>query len=279
MKEKEIESEKDKFIKKLIKDDIAREKANERKREEFRLYDRIRDTIRILKRISYKEKISILTDTEFQKIEIQYPGLSTTPYSDKQIFLGLITLNDKAIWKIYQESLPEVERMVKKFFGNSQDAEDVFQDALVTLVEKVKMGLFDDTTASINTYLYEIAKRKWMNELKLSYRKNIEVDSRLVEEENEDNDEDNDEYIFQSVSIREYNKDNIEYPEDFDTIEKCLNELSDSCRNLIDKWFYEGKTWEDIAKENNYANAATASQQKYKCMVKFKEIYKKHKMN
>jgi RNA polymerase sigma factor (sigma-70 family) len=279
MKEKEIESEKDKFIKKLIKNDIAREKANERKREEFRLYDRIRDTIRILKRISYKEKISILTDTEFQKIEIQYPGLSTTPYSDKQIFLGLITLNDKAIWKIYQESLPEVERMVKKFFGNSQDAEDVFQDALVTLVEKVKMGLFDDTTASINTYLYEIAKRKWMNELKLSYRKNIEVDSRLVEEENEDNDEDNDEYIFQSVSIREYNKDNIEYPEDFDTIEKCLNELSDSCRNLIDKWFYEGKTWEDIAKENNYANAATASQQKYKCMVKFKEIYKKHKMN
>jgi len=279
MKEKEIESEKDKFIKKLIKEDIAREKANERIREEFRLYGRIKDTIRILKRISYKEKISILTETEFKKIEIEYPELLSTPYSDEQIFLGLTTLDNDALREIYDKSFPAVERMVKKYFGNSQDAKDVFQDALIILLEKVKQGLFDETKASINTYLYEIAKRKWMNKLKSSYRKNIEVDSRLVEEENEENDEDNDENCFRVVNIRKYDKDNIEYPEDFDTIEKCLNELSDSCRNLIDKWLYEGKTWEEIAKENNYANAATASQQKYKCMVKFKEIYKKHKMN
>jgi len=276
MKEKENESEKEKFIKKLIEKDIAREKANERIREEFRLYGRIKDTIRILKRISYKEKISILTDTEFQKIEIQYPGLLTTPYSDEQIFLGLITLNNNALWKIYKKSFPEVERMVKNNFGNSQDAEDIFQEALEILTEKVNQGLFDEKTASIHTYLYEIADKLWKNELKSSYRKKIEVDSRLVEEENEDNDEDNDENSFRVVNIRKYDKDNIEYPEDFDTIEKCLNELSDSCRNLIDKWLYEGKTWEEIAKENNYANAATASQQKYKCMVKFKEIYKKN---
>jgi RNA polymerase sigma factor (sigma-70 family) len=219
------------------------------------LYSRISDTIRIIKRKENIEKLSILNDREFQKTEFEYPELLNTPYSDKQVFLGLQTLNDKTLRKVYQKSFPEVERMVKNYHGNTMDAEDVFQTALMILIEKIDQGKFNDES-TIYTYLYKIALYVWMNELRSGYRNKILVYDRTDEN-----------YTDGLGSI------NIEYPEDFNDISEGLENLSPTCKILIEAWLYRNEKWEVIAKEQNYKNAAVASNQKYKCLEQLRKKY------
>jgi len=79
----------------------------------------------------------------------------------------------------------------------------------------------------------------------------------------------NDEYIYRGEGIK------IEYPDEFDIIKKWLKGLSERCIKLIEAWLYKGEEdWTVIAEELNYANAATASNQRYKCFEKLKAIYK-----
>ena len=222
---------------------------------------RITQTIRILKRMEYIEKLSIFYDTEFQKIEFEYPELLTTPYSDEQVLLGLQTLDDKTLWKVYQKSLPEVERMVNGMNGNTQDAQDVFQTAVMILIEKINQGKFNKESG-IHTYLYKIAKNVWKNELRSSYRNKILVYDR------------NDLESMRGEIIELGGSIKIEYPEDYDIIRNGLMGLSISCNLLIEAWLYSGEKWDIIAEKLNYANAAVASNQKYKCLNQLKKKIK-----
>lgn len=219
---------------------------------------RITQTIRILKRMEYIEKLSILNESEIQKIESEAPDLLTTPYSDEQVLLGLVTLNNRTLCKVYQKSYPEVERMVKGLNGNTQDAEDVFQTAVMILIEKINQGKFNNVSG-IHTYLYDIAKKVWKNELRSSYRNKTLVYDRT--------DVDRGEVIELGGGVK------IEYPDDFEIIKEWLRGLSGTCKILIEAWLYKGEKWDVIAKKLNYANAAVASNQKYKCLEQLRKKY------
>jgi len=257
----DIEREKAIFIERLIAKDKARKEARERIREKKLLYSRILQTIRILKRKDYIDRISSLIEDNFLDIIFGDPELLATPYSDKQVLLGLKTLNNIALSKVYKKSYPEVERMVKRYYGNTMDAEDVFQVAVMILIEKINLGVFNDESR-INTYLYKIAYYVWMNELKSGYRNKILVYDRTDLES-------------MRGEITEFEGSiKIEYPEDFDIIREGLRGLSVTCNLLIEAWLYSGEKWDIIAEKLKYANAAVASNQKYKCLQQLKKKIK-----
>ena len=77
-----------------------------------------------------------------------------------KIIADLKTENNFAFGKLYQDNFGKISNFVQKNSGNQADAEDLFQNAMMVLVEKLRQDNFQ-LAASINTYVYAICKNLW----------------------------------------------------------------------------------------------------------------------
>lgn len=86
----------------------------------------------------------------------------------------LPVLND-----IYADFGPTINNLVKRNSGNDDDAQDVFQEALIVIFNKVSKNDLA-LTAAFGTYLYSVARLIWLKKLK--NKSKIEVTFSDVEE-------------------------------------------------------------------------------------------------
>ena len=78
---------------------------------------------------------------------------------------GLANNDLSVLEKIYEESLPEVIKHVKRNSGNTEDAKDVFQEGILVIYKKVKEDKLQLTT-SFHVFLFMVCKRIWLKKLK-----------------------------------------------------------------------------------------------------------------
>ena len=73
-----------------------------------------------------------------------------------QDIIELIRTNksEKALRSLYKH-FPMMQKIIRHNGGNTQDAEDVFQEALIILVRGIKENDFT-LTAKLSTYLFSI---------------------------------------------------------------------------------------------------------------------------
>lgn len=221
---------------------------------------RIAQTLRIQWRIIYSELLSSIIKEEsgkFKKTKLRpiiFPDLS-----EEETIFGLITLNDSTLRDICNKSLPEIERRIIFEGGSLEDAEDVFQMALMILTEKVRQGRYNEKS-TIYTYLYSIADKIWKNEKKKLGRRN----KTFVYEEQDQ---------FEKIggTIEKGGMIDIEKPEGFEKIQKEVDMLPENCKRIVEKFYYEELDMETIAKSLGYANTASLRNQKSKCLKKLKE--------
>ncbi len=85
-------------------------------------------------------------------------------YTDKLIIEGLRNKEHRVIEHVYKTWFSSIESLVLRNNGGTEDAEDVFQDALVVLYKKI---VFEDftLTSALKTYFYSICKNLWMQRL------------------------------------------------------------------------------------------------------------------
>lgn len=221
---------------------------------------RIAQTLRIQWRIIYSELLSSIIKEEsgkFKKTKLRpiiFPDLS-----EEETIFGLITLNDSILRDIYNKTFPEIERRIIFDGGSFEDAEDVFQMALMILTEKVRQGRYNKKS-TIYTYLYAIAENIWKNE-----KKKIGTRNKTFVYNQEDH--------FERIggTVEKGGMIDIEKPEGFEKIQKEVDLLPENCRKIINKYYYEELDIETIAKSLGYANTASLSNQKSKCLKKLKE--------
>ena len=100
-------------------------------------------------------------------------------YSDEALLKGLSEQKTNCIRQIYKEFYPVVKSIVERNSGNNEDAEDVFQDALVILFRKSSNGnLFLD--CALRTYFYSVCRNIWRQRLDRRWR--TILNERIVEE-------------------------------------------------------------------------------------------------
>lgn len=219
----------------------------------------IAQTIRIQWRITYSELFSRIFEEEYGRLRKLPPSFIIPDLSEEEIILGFKTLNDSILKKIYDKSYPEVERKIIFAGGSVEDAQDVFQMAAMILTEKVNQGRYNEKS-TIYTYLFSIAENIWINEKRKIQRRN-----KTFVYDKTDRIERSGRRIEQGGMI------DIEIPEGFDEISKGLKELPENCRKIINEFYYENQDMEAIAKSLGYASAASARNQKYKCLEKLRE--------
>jgi RNA polymerase sigma factor (sigma-70 family) len=165
--------------------------------------------------------------------------------------------DEKAFLSLYKH-FPMIKKMIVAKGGKPEDAQDIYQEALIILHKKATTTDFK-LTSKLSTYLYSVCRFLWKDELKkqgkhLSVEFNEEIDA--VEES------DLEEIIKKEEQIK--------------IAEKIIAELGDRCRELL-LLFYSGTMkLKAIASKMGYSSENTAKNQKYKCLEaaknKLKEI-------
>ena len=81
-------------------------------------------------------------------------------YSDQEIINGLKNRQNNVIDYLYKNYLPQISHLIYKFGGNKEDAKDVFQDAILILLEKIDKNELV-LNCMLKTFLYCICKYRW----------------------------------------------------------------------------------------------------------------------
>ena len=173
-----------------------------------------------------------------------------------QLLLKGLAGNDKAaVEAIYRENYTMIQSFILNNSGSVDEARDIFQEAMVVLYEKSK-----DTTFSLNckikTYVYSVCRRLWLKRLQQLNKYNTQIES--IEE-----------VVPVEEEIGEHEKRNA----DFILMEHALGKIGEPCKSLLDAYYLQKKSMQDIAEEFGYTNADNAKTQKYKCLVRLKKLF------
>ncbi len=167
---------------------------------------------------------------------------------------GMARNDRRAIETIYKENFNLVQSLVLKNNGTADDAKDIFQEAMIVLYEKVQSGTFE-LNCQLKTFLYSVCRRLWLKKLVLENRFTIS--------------ESNEELAIVDEEVEEHQNRNA----DFGAMENAMRTLGEPCKSLIEAFYLQKKTMQDIASAFGYTNPDNAKNQKYKCLMRLKKLF------
>lgn len=179
---------------------------------------------------------------------------SLTQKENEEIIKGIISGKQDIVNKLYEYEFPKVVRLIIKNSGGLEMAQDVFQDAIIILTEKAyakKLNLI----CSVKSYLYSISKYLWLEQLRQNKKEREMI--KFFDEE----------YWNDDLSVHFYNT-----PDLCADVTAAINTLGDPCKELLECFYYKNMGWDEISTTLGYANAASARNQKYKCLKRIRSI-------
>ena len=175
--------------------------------------------------------------------------------NEKALLQGLARSDKKAIEIIYRENYNMVQSLIINNSGSADDAKDIFQEAMIVLYEKVRSGTFE-LNCLIKTYVYSVSRRLWLKRLQQMSRYAPAIEN-----------------LQDTVPVEEDVEENERINSEFQAIEKAINSLGEPCKSLLEAYYLEKKSMQEIALFFGYTNAENAKNQKYKCLVRLKKIF------
>jgi len=175
--------------------------------------------------------------------------------SNEQLLLKALANNDsKATEAIYKDNFNMVLAFVVNNNGTYDEARDIFQEAMITLYQKAKSDSFV-LTSQLKTYIYSICRRLWLKRLQQLGKTSNGVEN------------------FESVAV----DDDVEILErrnaELGIMDRAMNSLGEPCKSLLEAFYIEKKSMDQIALLFGYTNADNAKNQKYKCLMRLKKLF------
>jgi len=140
--------------------------------------------------------------------------------------------------------------------GNEADARVILQDSVVIFWEKARKEDFF-LKSKISTYLYAVAKKKWLQEL--TYRKKHTTLENLTDKPSDSKQID----------------DSMEENELAGIVKQCMKQLSGLCQEILTAFYYEEQSMQEISKLLGLANENVAKSKKYQCKKELERLIKK----
>jgi RNA polymerase sigma factor (sigma-70 family) len=179
----------------------------------------------------------------------------STPEQEKLLLTGLAANDKKAIEAIYRENYTVIQGFVLNNNGGVDDARDIFQEAMIVLYEKVLSGTFE-LNCQLRTYMYSVCRRLWLKRLLHDQKFSTKVEN-----------------LQETVPVEEELEDHEKKNTDFMIMEAAMQKIGEPCKSLLDAYYLQKKSMNEIASEFGYTNADNAKTQKYKCLVRLKKIF------
>lgn len=102
--------------------------------------------------------------------------------TDEEILAGLRKRDNRVLQYIYKNTFNPVKQLVIHNTGSENDAEDIFQEALIIVFKKLREDKNFVLDAAFSTYMYSICRLLWMKHLRQIRKVNIDPLNRDLEE-------------------------------------------------------------------------------------------------
>ena len=159
-----------------------------------------------------------------------------------------------ALAELYRENRRPIRSFILRNSGSEDDAEDLLQEALVVVWERVRSGRFEQS-ARVGTFMYATVRNMWLRRLA---RRRREAGGTPAETE--------------AVSDTPSPLEALMESEAASLVRDALDRLGDPCRRLLLLYYWEELPMERIAAAMGFANADTAKSKKYQCKKSLEQI-------
>lgn len=177
-------------------------------------------------------------------------------HSDQQYIDALIANDNILINEIYTKFAPKVIAYVCKNSGDETAARDIIQETLITIYDQAKTkGL--QLTCPFDAYFFLICKRKWLNSIKKSGKKEV-----TIEEERLYISDDTDEQVEKAQQFEE--QQNLYMA--------VLSKMGETCKRIITLGF-SAMSMQEVA-DLMSVTYAYARKKKSLCLSKLTQLIK-----
>jgi RNA polymerase sigma factor (sigma-70 family) len=181
--------------------------------------------------------------------------LSSSVPTDTEVVLGILNNSEEALNRLYTGHFPMVLQFILNNNGDEDDAKDVYQESIIILYNKIKSGDFE-LTSKLKTYIYSVSRRIWLKKLAQQSKKS----NNLSE--------------FEDVIAVEMDVDAHEEKDlQFDKMDSALQHLGEPCKTIIQDFYINSLSMQDISEKFGYTNTDNAKTQKYKCLQRLKKLF------
>ncbi len=181
--------------------------------------------------------------------------LSSSVPTDREVVLGILNNSEEAINKLYTGYYPMVLQFILNNNGDEDDAKDVYQEAIIVLYNKIKTGNFE-LSSKLKTYIYSVSRRIWLKKLALQNKKTSNIadfeDVLMVEED-----------------MEQHEQRDLQFVQ----MKSALESLGEPCKTIIQDFYIQGLSMQDICEKFGYTNTDNAKTQKYKCLQRLKKLF------
>lgn len=168
---------------------------------------------------------------------------------------ALLADRAQALTRLYRQGYPPVRRYIGRYGGSEQDAQDVFQDALVLLYEQATGGTLV-LTASAGTYLLSISRNLWRHEV----RRRARLPNQALPAE------------WEPVATEE--EQGLADPAS--TVLDHVERLGEKCKSLLLSFYYFQQPLSQLAETHGYRFVRSATVQKFKCLERLRHAVRAH---
>ncbi|THU35803.1 sigma-70 family RNA polymerase sigma factor [Niastella caeni] len=151
---------------------------------------------------------------------------------------------------LYKAHFPSTANYIKKNSGNDQDAEDIFQESILVLLDKLRRPDFI-LTSSLKTYLFSISKNLWLKKIRSKKGFIIGITVDEIETINFDS---------------EANQNCKE-----EKLATWLDKITANCQRILKAIFFLNEPMDRLMLKMGWKNKHTASNQKYKCIEQIRK--------
>jgi RNA polymerase sigma factor (sigma-70 family) len=178
-------------------------------------------------------------------------------FPDAEIVAGLRMGGriDDSVKAIYRDHFDSLCWYVMNNNGSKQDAEDIFQEVVVTFIELVQKDKFRGES-SVKTFLFSLTRHTWLNELKRRGR------ALAREEKYEKGQERTEMDVSDLIADREAKKE----------LMKLVDQLGETCKKILLMFYYENLPVSEMLDALDYENEQVIRNKKYKCMKQLEQM-------
>ena len=172
---------------------------------------------------------------------------------DQYLIEQLKQKNLKTLDKVYLTYKEEFFLFARGFSISEEDIADVYQETVISFYENIQKGKLNQLTSSLKTYLFAIGKFKIY---KQANKSEINYNDAVVFYANEE---------IKTFEIAVSNKRQK-------ILKKAFNSLGDKCKIVLELYYYEGLTLDEIQNYLKYSSKDVLKSQKSRCLKQLKKI-------
>lgn len=152
---------------------------------------------------------------------------------------------------LYTCYFPSIATHITHNFGSTEDAEDIFQESIIVLLQKVRQTDFV-LTSSLKTYLFAIARNLWLKRLR---------DNKLITVDNFEKYHDQSETFAFELQTE---------PTKEEKIVSWMTKITENCQRILKAIFFYKESMGSLMQKMGWKNKHTAANQQYKCIQQVK---------